>query len=111
MGWANGDDGTFEFAYATARVDGSGDFVAGSETAVSTPVGRYPNGYDVAVTGGHIVSTPDSPRLVIASDPGATTVHVTVTPRIGPAAASAVAVWGLETAIRVSGDAQYVPHP
>jgi endoglycosylceramidase len=89
-GWVNGDDGTFEFAYSTARVDGNGDFAAGSQTTISTPVVQYPNGYDVAITGGHIVSAPDSPRLVIASDPGATTVRVTVTPRIGQGAASAV---------------------
>lgn len=88
-GWTNGDDGAFQFAYSTARADGYGDFAPGSRTTISAPVGRYPKGYDVVVTGGHLVSPPDSPHIVIASDPGATTVGVTVTPRIGPAAAHA----------------------
>ena len=92
QGWVNGDDATFQFAYSTARVDGSGLFAAGSQTAISTPLGRYLNGYEVAVTGGHVVSAPNSARLVIASNPGAATVRVTVTARIGPAAVGAVAL-------------------
>ena len=79
QGWTVDDDGTFKFTYSTARVDGSGDFAAGSLTTISTPVVQYPNGYQVAVTGGHVVSAPNDPKLVIASDPGATTVTVTVT--------------------------------
>ena len=79
QGWTVDDDGTFNFKYSTARVDGSGDFAAGSLTTISTPVVQYPNGYQVAVAGGHVVSAPNDPKLVIASDPGATTVTVTVT--------------------------------
>lgn len=79
QGWTVDDDGTFKFKYSTARVDGSGDFAAGSLTTISTPVVQYPNGYQVAVAGGHVVSAPNDPKLVIASDPGATTVTVTVT--------------------------------
>jgi endoglycosylceramidase len=90
QGWTNGDDGSFQFGYSTARVDGIGDFAAGSQSTISTPAVQYPNGYDVTVTGGHIVSAPNSARLVIASDAGATAVRVTVTPRVGPAAANTV---------------------
>jgi endoglycosylceramidase len=90
QGWTNGDDGSFQFAYSTARVDGIGDFAAGSQSTISTPAVQYPNGYDVTVTGGHVVSAPNSARLVIASDAGATAVRVTVTPRVGPAAANTV---------------------
>ena len=79
QGWTVDDDGTFRFTYSTARVDGSGDFAAGSLTTISTPVVQYPNGYQVAVTGGHVVSAPNDPKLVIASDPGATSVTVIVT--------------------------------
>ncbi|MBU9762536.1 glycoside hydrolase family 5 protein [Mycobacterium sp. TNTM28] len=79
QGWTVSEDGTFNFTYSTARVDGSGDFAAGSQTIISTPTVQYPNGYQVTVTGGHVVSAPNDPRLVIASDPGATVVTVTVT--------------------------------
>ena len=38
-------DGTFTFSYSTARVDGSGDFDAGSPTTISVPAIAYPDGY------------------------------------------------------------------
>lgn len=72
-------DGTFTFSYSTAKVDGSGDFAGGAPTTISVPAIAYPDGYTVSVTGGHVTSGPDAPRLVVASDPGATTVTVVVT--------------------------------
>lgn len=78
-GWTVDDDGTFRFTYSTERVDGTGTFAAGSQTIISTPAVQYPDGYEVVVTGGHVVSTPNDAKLVIASDPGATVVTVTVT--------------------------------
>ncbi|WP_293056719.1 cellulase family glycosylhydrolase [Mycobacterium sp.] len=73
------DNGTFTFSYSTAKVDGLGSFPAGSQTTISVPAVEFPNGYQVSVTGGQVVSAPDAPELVVASD-GATTVSVTVSP-------------------------------
>ncbi len=75
-------DGTFHFSYSTEMTDGSGHFAAGTHTEISVPALQYSDGYQVSVTGGHVVSAPGSPVLVIASDSGASTVTVTVTPAI-----------------------------
>ncbi|HEU4363103.1 MAG TPA: cellulase family glycosylhydrolase [Mycobacterium sp.] len=75
--------GTFQLSYSTDRVDGSGSFAAGTQTEISVPSIEYPNGYQVNVTGGHVISAPNSPTLVIASNSGADTVSVTVTPAAG----------------------------
>ncbi len=72
-------DGTFTFSYSTEMADGSGEFPAGATTTISVPAIEYPNGYQVDVTGGQVVSAPNAPELVIASDGGANTVTVTVT--------------------------------
>jgi endoglycosylceramidase len=72
-------NGTFQFSYSTQEADGLGSFPAGSQTTISVPTVEFPNGYDVSVTGGQVVSGPDAPELVIASDNGANTVTVTVT--------------------------------
>jgi endoglycosylceramidase len=74
------DNGTFEFSYSTENVDGLGSFPAGSQTTISVPAVEFPNGYQVNVTGGAVVSAPNAPELVIASDGGANTVSVTVSP-------------------------------
>jgi endoglycosylceramidase len=74
------DNGTFQFSYSTAMVNDQGNFAAGSETTISTPAVEFPNGYEVSVTGGHVVSAPDATQLVIASNAGASIVNVTVTP-------------------------------
>ncbi|MDQ2627469.1 MAG: cellulase family glycosylhydrolase, partial [Actinomycetota bacterium] len=73
-------DGTFAFSYSTAMADGSGQFAAGAHTDISVPTSIYPDGYQVVVTGGEVVSDPNAPVLVIASDAGASTVTVSVTP-------------------------------
>ncbi|MEB3019454.1 cellulase family glycosylhydrolase [[Mycobacterium] crassicus] len=73
-------DGNFAFSYSTEMADGSGQFAAGTHTNISVPTSIYPDGYQVVVTGGHVVSAANAPVLVIASDGGAATVTVTVTP-------------------------------
>ncbi|HET9875791.1 MAG TPA: cellulase family glycosylhydrolase, partial [Mycobacterium sp.] len=74
------DDGTFQLSYSTERADGLGSFAAGTQTTISVPSIEYPNGYQVDVTGGYVVSEPNAPVLVIASDNGANTVNVAVKP-------------------------------
>jgi endoglycosylceramidase len=82
------ENGTFDFTYSTEQADGLGSFAAGSHTTISVPTVEFPNGYDVSVTGGTVASAPDAPELVIASDNGASTVTVVVTPAaIGAAGA------------------------
>jgi endoglycosylceramidase len=44
------------------------------------PSVEFPDGYQVSVTGGEVVSTPNASELVIASNAGASTVTVTVSP-------------------------------
>jgi endoglycosylceramidase len=73
------ENGTFDFSYSTEEADGLGSFAAGSQTTISVPAVEFPNGYEVSVTGGHVVSAPDAPELVIASNAGASTVSVVVT--------------------------------
>ncbi|UVO13573.1 cellulase family glycosylhydrolase [Mycobacterium sp. SVM_VP21] len=73
-------DGIFRFSYSTEMAGGSGHFGAGTQTEISIPALQYPDGYQVSVTGGHVVSAPGAPILVIASDGGASTVSVVVTP-------------------------------
>ncbi|WP_407688842.1 cellulase family glycosylhydrolase [Mycobacterium sp. HUMS_1102779] len=73
-------NGVFDFTYSTVKADGIGDFAAGSNTTISVPQVEFPGGYTVAVTGGQVVSAPDAAQLVIASDAGADTVKVVVSP-------------------------------
>ncbi len=74
------DNGTFQFSYSTEEADGLGSFPAGSQTTISVPSVEFPGGYHVSVTGGEVVSGPNAPELVIASNSGASTVSVTVSP-------------------------------
>jgi endoglycosylceramidase len=73
------DNGTFDFSYSTEEADGLGSFPAGSQTTISVPAVEFPDGYTVSVTGGEVVSAPNAPELVIASNAGASTVSVVVT--------------------------------
>ena len=73
------NNGVFSFSYSTAMADGSGNFGAGSETKISIPDIQFPNGYQVSVTGGQVVSADNASVLVIGSNAGAGTVTVTVT--------------------------------
>ena len=78
-GWSF-TNGVFTLTYSTTRPSGLGRFLAGSQTVISTPAIEYPSGYNVAVSGGTVVSAPNAASLVVASAPGATTVTVTVSP-------------------------------
>jgi endoglycosylceramidase len=73
------NSGKFEFSYSTEKADGSGRFAAGAQTAISVPAVQFANGYQATVTGGHVVSAPNAPILMVVSDDGAETVNVTVT--------------------------------
>ncbi|MFY9764541.1 MAG: endoglycoceramidase, partial [Mycobacterium sp.] len=78
------DNGTFQFSYSTEEADGLGSFPAGSQTTISVPSVEFPDGYQVSVTGGGVVSAPNASDLIIASNAGASTGAVTV----GPAGSS-----------------------
>ena len=77
--WSFSND-TFQLSYSTEMASGLTSFPAGSQTDIAVPAIQYPDGYQVDVTGGHVVSAPNAPELVIASDTGADTVTVVVTP-------------------------------
>jgi endoglycosylceramidase len=72
------EGGIFHFSYSTDEPDGLGSFPAGSQTTISIPSVEFPDGYQVSVTGGEVLSAPNAAELVIASNPGATAVSVTV---------------------------------
>ena len=71
------DNGSFQFSYSTEEADGLGSFPAGSQTTISVPSVEFPDGYQVSVTGGEVMSAPNAAELVIASS-GASSVTVTV---------------------------------
>src|ERR1700722_11555998 len=72
------DNGTLQFSYSTEEADGLGSFPAGSHTTISVPSVEFPDGYQVSVSGGEVVSAANAAELVIASNSGASTVTVTV---------------------------------
>jgi endoglycosylceramidase len=74
-------NGVFALTYSTTRVSNPLlRFPAGSRTDISTPAIEFPAGYTVSVTGGRVVSPPNATTLTIASNPGATTIKVSVLP-------------------------------
>ena len=73
-------NGIFSFSYSTQEADGLGSFPAGAQTTISVPSVEFPDGYTVSVTGGEVISAPNASELVIASNAGAGTISVTVTP-------------------------------
>lgn len=60
--------------------DGRVVVLHGLNQVYKVPPIEYPNGYHVSVTGGQVVSAPNAPVLAIASNAGADTVDVVVTP-------------------------------
>jgi endoglycosylceramidase len=72
--------GVFRLRYSTLRPGTLTAFPAGSETDVAVPAIQFPAGYQVSVTGGHVVSAPGASRLRIVSSPAVTSVSVTVGP-------------------------------
>lgn len=81
IGWSyNAGAGTFALAYSTAPPRG----VTLSGTATTTvfvPSLRYPNGYDVSVSGGRVVSGDGTETLQVAAGAGSSIVCVVITPR------------------------------
>jgi endoglycosylceramidase len=77
--WSFGS-GTFRLCYSTERADRQGRFSPGAQTVISAPAIEYPNGYQVTVKGGQVVSAPNAPVLTVVADAGADTVDVVVTP-------------------------------
>lgn len=73
------NNGVFSFSYSTSMADGVGSFAAGSQTQISIPAIQFPDGYQVNVSGGEVVSSANAPVLLIDSVGGAGTVTVTVT--------------------------------
>jgi endoglycosylceramidase len=72
------DNGTLQFSYSTDEADGLGSFPDGSQTTIAIPSVEFPDGYQVSVTGGEVLSAPNAAELVIASSGGASAVSVTV---------------------------------
>ena len=71
-------NGVFTLAYSTQQAGSVARFPAGSVTAIAAPTIRFPHGYTVTVTGGHVISAPGATVVLVASDAGATTIRVTV---------------------------------
>jgi len=70
-------NGVFTLSYTPKKV-GLGSFAAGSETDIAVPAIQYPGGYVVTVSGGHVISAPNSFLLRVVSNPGALSIKVTV---------------------------------
>jgi endoglycosylceramidase len=75
-------DRVMRFSYTTARVDGTGSFPsgAGGTTEIEVAPRTYPEGYQVAVTGGTVTSAPDAARLTVVADGSGSPVTVKVWP-------------------------------
>lgn len=71
---------TFKAAYSTARADGSGSFPAGAVSTFFLHPRFFPNGYQVQVTGGTVVSAAGASWLQVAALAGADSVTLTITP-------------------------------
>jgi endoglycosylceramidase len=76
----NASDSTFTAVYSTARVDGSGSFATNAVSTFFVHPRFYPNGYQVQVTGGKVVSAANAAWLQIASLAGAGTITLSITP-------------------------------
>jgi endoglycosylceramidase len=70
--------GTFTLVYSTTSPPGV-TLAQGANTIVFVPTLQYPNGYSVTVAGGSVVSGTGTQNVVIAAQPGASNVTVTVT--------------------------------
>jgi endoglycosylceramidase len=72
--------GVFRLCFTVERADHAGNFAPGAQTFISVPPVEYPNGYQVSVTGGQVVSAPNAPVLAVVASPGAARVDVAVAP-------------------------------
>ncbi len=61
-------DRVLRFSYSPDRVDGSGPFAAGPTTEIEVAPRTYPEGYQVAVTGGTVTSAPGAALLTVVAD-------------------------------------------
>jgi endoglycosylceramidase len=71
------DNGILQFSYSTEEPDGLSSFPDGSQTSIVIPSGEFPDGYQVSVTGGQVMSATPG-ELVIISSGHASAVSVTV---------------------------------
>jgi endoglycosylceramidase len=76
----NSSTSTFTAAYSTARADGSGNFSSGAVSIFFIHPRFFPNGYQVQVIGGKVISATNAAWLQIAAFAGADSVALTVTP-------------------------------
>ena len=67
------------FTWSNARA-GGGRFGPGARSFLAVPAINYPHGYRVAVSGCRVVSSPDSPTLVVEQQGHPTTASVVVSP-------------------------------
>jgi endoglycosylceramidase len=68
----------FEFGYSTQAASGT-PLTPGALTEAWIPQRHFPDGYQVQVSGASVQSAPNAARLVLANNPGATEVTVTIT--------------------------------
>ena len=81
QGWNwNSSASTFTAAYSTARAADGGSFPAGAVSTFFVHPRFFPNGYQVQVTGGKVVSAANAAWLQIAALAGANSVTLSVTP-------------------------------
>ncbi len=69
---------TFNLTYNAAKADGSGQFPAGSITRIWVPKRQYPNGYQVKIIGGRVLSNKGAEALEIQSNSGKGDIVITV---------------------------------
>lgn len=67
------------FSYSTTRV-GGGSFAPDTVTSFQIPERSYPRGYQVAVSGGHVVSAPNAQHLLVVANAGSTCISVATAP-------------------------------
>jgi endoglycosylceramidase len=80
----NSSTSTFTAAYSTAHAAGSGSFPAGTVSTFFVHPRFFPNGYQVQVAGGKVVSAANASWLQIATLAGANSVTLSVTPVAAP---------------------------
>ncbi len=69
------------FIWSTMRAGRSGRFGQGSLSTFAVASINYPKGYTVTISGGRVVSAPNSSTLVVSQSGDPATASVTVAPR------------------------------
>ncbi|MFL5894605.1 MAG: cellulase family glycosylhydrolase [Thermoleophilaceae bacterium] len=70
----------FGLEYVAGRADKKGAFPPGSQTEITVPQRVYPTGYNVAVDGARVASSPGAPVVTLHSLNGADRIKVGITP-------------------------------